>query len=245
MILFYPNSSIKAAMLFLILALFTSISGYSQVPKAFNFQGILLDTDGNANSNSDVTIRASILEGHSNGTFAYSENFMTKTFDNGYFTIDIGRGTPLTGSFEEIDWGKTNYYLKIENLNINGSATLIGDIELLSVPYALFTHYAEEGIPGPQGPTGRPGPPGADGNPGWPGSCGPSGPCGPTGASGPAGPAGEQGEPGDMGNPISIKVNTPPSNPEAGTIYVDDGSNTSDGEIGLRLYTGSSWIDLN
>lgn len=241
----YLNSSFKGFYLvFLLSFLFCSI-GSSQAPKAFNFQGTLLNNNGSPNENADVSIRASIIEGTENGVVSYSEDFSTSTFANGYFTIDIGRGTPISGSFENIDWGKTNYFLKLENLNNGGALTPIGNVELLSVPYAMFTHYAEEGIPGPQGPFGPAGAAGADGRPGDLGPCGPSGPCGPTGPSGPIGANGPTGPPGANGSPILPKTNTPPSNPSIGTIYVDDGTNTADGEIGLRLFTGSSWIDLN
>ncbi len=88
------------------------------------------------------------------------------------------------------------------------------------------------GSPGPQGPPGPPGPDGADG------PAGPAGPTGPTGAVGPV------GEPGADGIQFLEFLDTPPSNPVQYYIYVDSGANRADGEIGLRWYSGTAWIDL-
>lgn len=38
---------------------------------------------------------------------------------------------------------------------------------------------------------------------------------------------------------------SPPSNPGSGDWYLDDGTNTSSGNLGIRIYDGSSWVDQN
>jgi hypothetical protein len=38
---------------------------------------------------------------------------------------------------------------------------------------------------------------------------------------------------------------SPPSNPGSGDWYIDDGTNTSSGNLGIRIYDGSSWVDQN
>jgi hypothetical protein len=35
-----------------------------------------------------------------------------------------------------------------------------------------------------------------------------------------------------------------PSSPSQDTVYLDDGTNTSDGTFGFRYYDGSAWVDL-
>ena len=156
----------------------------------------------------------------------------------------IGEGTLLNGDFELIDWGSNPHFISIELEQANGTFKFLGDIRLLSVPYALFAHFAEEGPFGPQGPQGPQGPKGAEGQPGLPPPCGPVGPIGAMGATGPQGPAGADGPIGATGRPIMVKSSQPIVNPVKGQIYVDDGTNTADGEIGLRYFTGSVWIDI-
>jgi len=48
----------------------------------------------------------------------------------------------------------------------------------------------------------------------------------------------------DMFNIMSVK-SSEPSSPSDGDIYLDDGSNTSSGNYALRVYNGTSWVDMN
>jgi len=213
-----------------------TVAVYGQPTKSFNFQSILLDENGIALNSSTATIRSSLLE--SNGDIAYVEDHQIQTNELGYFSINIGRGSILSGDFESLSWKDEQYFLKLDWIK-DGAFAQLGDIELLSVPYAFVAHHADlVDIPGPLGPAGDSGPPGIKGDPGPPGACGPVGPFPPKGMTGPAGP---QGVDGKM---VVIKNSTPPLNAVSGTIYVDDGSNTSSGQIGLRFFDGTNWIDL-
>lgn len=42
----------------------------------------------------------------------------------------------------------------------------------------------------------------------------------------------------------SVK-SSPPSSPSAGDWYIDDGTNTSSGNVAMRIYDGSAWVDQN
>lgn len=91
---------------------------------------------------------------------------------------------------------------------------------------------------GPEGPAGPEGPPGPPG--------GPAGPKGPTGPVGPMGVPGQslQGAAGPPGKQFQVLKNIEPLNPETNTLYLDDGTNRADGEIGFRYWNGTNWIDL-
>lgn len=126
------------------------------------------------------------------------------------------------------------------------------------------------GPPGPKGPTGPPGDPGPPGIAGEigeigmqgppgevPGPAGPEGPIGPekgdTGLPGPQGlngdpgdpgPTGEQGDQGPfglLGLSLASVVPTPSS---SYLLYLDDGTNTSDGKPALRYWDGTIWIEF-
>ncbi len=46
--------------------------------------------------------------------------------------------------------------------------------------------------------------------------------------------------------PLSFTARaTAPSSPSAGDVYFDDGSNTTNGQPGMRYYTGAAWQDLS
>lgn len=219
-----------------------AVAVYGQPTKSFNFQSILLDENGIALNSSTANIRSSLLE--SNGDIVYVEDHDIQTNELGYFSINIGRGSILSGDFESLSWKDQQYFLRLDWIK-DGALTQLGDIELLSVPYAFVAHHADHvDIPGPLGPAGDSGPPGVKGDPGPPGSCGPVGPSPPVGMTGAAGPQGEMGPQGLDGKMVVLKTSSPPPNAVSGTIYVDDGSNTSSGQIGLRFFDGTNWIDL-
>ncbi len=216
--------------------------GISQPSKSFNFQSILLTDEETPIISSAIELRASLI--NSAGETVYTESHRTETTEIGYFTIDIGKGNVNSGSFDGIDWGIDSYFLKIELVE-GDEVKQLGDIELLSVPYALLAHYAEDiEFEGPMGPQGFPGNPGPKGDQGAIGPCGPQGPSGPKGPQGVAGENGEVGDKGKPGDMIIIKSDVAPSNPWKGQVYVDDGTNTSDGSIGLRYFDGEKWLEI-
>ncbi len=57
----------------------------------------------------------------------------------GLVDLEIGKGTPVTGTFTGINWGDNDYFLKVE-MDPNGGSSwqAMGTSQLLSVPYALY-----------------------------------------------------------------------------------------------------------
>ncbi|RAK39284.1 UNVERIFIED_ORG: collagen triple helix repeat protein [Chitinophaga ginsengisegetis] len=161
-----------------------------------NYQAVARNTNGTVLSNQALTVRFSILGGSAAGPVQYQETHSTSTNTVGLFTLQIGKGTPLTGTYSGVPWANANQYLKVE-ISINGgNFSELGTSQLMSVPYALF---AANGTPGPAGPAGATGPQGAKGDPGVAGPVGPVGPIGPAGAVGPQGAKGDPGVAGPVG----------------------------------------------
>ncbi|MDG1174879.1 MAG: hypothetical protein P8N07_03680 [Flavobacteriales bacterium] len=85
-----------------------------------------IDTEGNETPGVDVSnqpiseeeieVRFSIIETTPTGNLAYSETHTLLTDEFGLFNTVIGQGTkePSSGLFSQIDWGKGNFYLKVE-----------------------------------------------------------------------------------------------------------------------------------
>lgn len=214
-----------------------------------HFQGQLLNDDDSPMVNKTASIKANVLSNSIAQSILYSEFHNIQTDENGYFSLKIGKGADPTSSFAQVNWRSSARYLSLDASIDNSAFNPIGSIELLSVPYAMYAHYVinEDRVPlGPQGPAG---PTGNQGPAGSTGPQGPQGPCGvpgtsPAGPKGPSGPPGIQGPDGPAGRSVMVKSSTPPSSPKSGQIYVDDGTNTANGQIGLRYYTGTNWIDI-
>ena len=161
--------------------------------KGINYQAVARNTNGTVLSNQAVKVKISILGGSANGPVQYMEEHSVNTNQLGLFTLQIGKGTPGTGTFAAIPWQNANQFAKVELAIGGGSYNALGSTQLMSVPYAL---YAASGNPGPAGPAGAQG---IQGVAGPKGDIGATGPAGSVGATGPAGPVGAKGDQGIAG----------------------------------------------
>lgn len=218
---------------------------FAQSPMAVNYQGVAINNDGDAITDKEVNLRISINENGSDGQVVFQENHATTTNSIGHYMIEIGRGNLLQGAFSNITWGENGYWTHIEmDLDNTGNYKSLARIEFLSVPYANYALTAKTGISGPRGFQG---PVGATGPIGPTSAIGPACPPGGTGETGDPGPEGPKGQPGPKGPdafPILVATSDIPPSTEAGRFYMDDGTNRTDGMIGMRFYNGSTWIDL-
>lgn len=153
-----------------------SLAAEAQAPNKMSYQAVIRDNSGNLLQTATVGMRISVLQGSSSGTPVYVETHTPTTNANGLATLEIGGGTPVTGTVGGIDWSQGPYFIQTETDPAGGTNyTIAGSSELLSVPYALYSaNGGVTGPAGPQGPTGLTGP------------TGPQGLQGPTGPQGPA-----------------------------------------------------------
>ena len=126
-----------------LLALFCSISIWSQ-SNGINFQSIILDSNGQIESNTSVQLEFSI--DNSNGNTVYSESQTLTTDNKGIVNTVIGVGTPTIGSsLSDLDW-KQAYSLEVFRL-INGGYVSQGTSTFQSVPYSFVSQsVASDGI---------------------------------------------------------------------------------------------------
>jgi hypothetical protein len=214
----------KKYTLALVLASLFSSFLFAQAPQGFNYQGVARNTFGTIITNKAIGMRFTLHNATPNGTAVYSETKTINTDQYGVFSLVVGSGTPVSGTFNTINWGSGNKYLQVE-MDPNGGNNYkdMGTTQLMSVPFALYAASGNLGPAGPQGPigltgatgptgatgaqgpqgiiglTGATGPQGVQGPIGVTGAVGPTGPIGLTGATGPAGPQGIQGVPGVLG----------------------------------------------
>lgn len=181
---------------------FTFLTIAQAPPQGVNYQAVAMDFSNTELPGTDATsvpvkneaikVRFSIIKDQVDGITTYQEEHTTTTDENGLFQLVIGRGFQLsTDDFESIDWSTGFHFLKVE-IDISGSYTNMGTQQLWSVPYALYSERAKNGIqdivdngdstatfifengityttnnmsgvPGPQGPQGPQGPAGPQG----------------------------------------------------------------------------------
>ncbi len=147
----------RRLLLFTCILFLTALAATAQTPRAMNYQGLARDQAGELIANKLVALRISIVEGSPQGTTVYTEVHKTTTNAFGSFSLQIGRGAVEKGKFENIAWGSTNQYLRIEFDAAGGTSyKLMGSSELLSVPYAYHAGTAGKLFGTTSGPTGVP-----------------------------------------------------------------------------------------
>jgi hypothetical protein len=133
--------------IFLAFSLLTCFSLFGQAPEAFKYQSILRDVNGAEISNQTVSLRISVHDNTPNGLIIYQESHQVTTNNFGLFSLSVGLGNPLIGTFSAIDWGTNSKYVQIE-ADLTGGTNFIsfGTSELLSVPYALYAKNATSAL---------------------------------------------------------------------------------------------------
>ena len=128
----------------LLTALLLGTGLLAQSPEAFNYQGVARDAGGDALANTAIGVQFQLHQGTAVGTVVYSETHSPTTNDLGLFSLEVGNGTPGTGTFAAIDWSAGPYFLEVGMDPAGGSSyTSVGAQQLLSVPYALHAKTAE------------------------------------------------------------------------------------------------------
>ncbi len=132
----------------LLIVLLTAISVIqAQVPQKMSYQAVIRDGGGELVTNSSIGIQVSILQGSSEDVVVYTETHLATTNDNGLVSLEIGDGTVVSGSMEEIIWTEGPYFIQTEtDLQGGSNYTLLHTSELLSVPYALHARTTEDAV---------------------------------------------------------------------------------------------------
>jgi len=115
-------------------------STFAQAPQKMSYQAVIRNTSNALVTSTAVGMRISVLQGSSTGTAVYVETQTPSTNANGLVSLEIGTGTPVTGTFAGINWATGPYFIKTETDPTGGTAySIAGTNELMSVPYALFS----------------------------------------------------------------------------------------------------------
>ena len=217
--------------------LFLAINSFAQTPQAVNYQGIARNPSGTALLNQLLGLQLSIRSGSAIGPIVYQETHSPTTNQFGLYTVSLGAGTPVIGTFSSIAWANGPYFLEI-GMDITGGNSYVaaGTTQFISVPYALYAETSGSSTPGPAGATGATG------------IAGPSGPSGDPGATGLTGATGPSGDPGATGligatGPIGLTGATGPSGDPGATGLT--GATGANGATGFTGATGATGLTGN
>jgi uncharacterized protein (TIGR02145 family) len=122
----------------LVLFLFVSSLGFSQVPGAFKYQSVLRNSQGLVLVNQEVDIRFSIWANYPHNVL-FTEYHEAITNQVGIISINIGEGIG-TDNLLDINWSNgIQKYLSVA-IDTTGTGIYVdmGSSPLLSVPYALY-----------------------------------------------------------------------------------------------------------
>lgn len=128
----------------LLLLVLTPIFTFAQAPEGINYQAVARDGNGDILLNQSLTIRLTIKESGPAGTTVYQETHNASTNDFGLFSLTIGQGSTISGSFSNLDWGSNSHFLQVE-VDDGGGYTNMGTTQFVSVPYALYAKEAGGG----------------------------------------------------------------------------------------------------
>ncbi len=108
-------------------------------PQKINYQAVAVNSSGVTVKNRVISLKLSILDSSSTGSVLYSETHQPTTDGFGQFSVFLGGGTAVSGTFPNIPWGNTkDKFLKAEaDLNGGANYVLMGLSQVVSVPYAL------------------------------------------------------------------------------------------------------------
>ncbi len=139
------------------------VSAQGTVPGGINYQAVARDNSGKEIVNTPIEVQFSILSGSPQGDMVYREvHTGITTSKYGVFSLVIGQGTPVSGTFAEIDWSEFNHWLQV-SVKFENNFMDMGTMQFMAVPYALYAGKSlEPGPSGPPGPKGDPGDPASD-----------------------------------------------------------------------------------
>jgi hypothetical protein len=127
----------------IVAAVFVTAISWAQIPQKMSYQAVIRNSENALVTSSPVGMRISILQGSTDGSPVYVENQTPTSNANGLATIEIGGGTPVTGTFASIDWSSGLYFIKTETDPTGGTNyTITGTSQMLSVPYALYAEIS-------------------------------------------------------------------------------------------------------
>jgi len=120
-----------------------AINANAQTPQFINYQAIARDASGSILSDQPIGVQLTINDGSPTGTTQYNERQTVTTNNFGLFNLQIGNGTPVSGTMGGITWSSGPKYLLV-GIDPTGGTSYVamGSQQLISVPYSFYADNA-------------------------------------------------------------------------------------------------------
>ena len=112
---------------FSVLSLLLFSSNLFAQSKNIFYQGIAINGQGSVLASQSITVRLSVLDDINSGTASYVETQTATTSATGAFSLMVGTGTAVTGTYSSINLMSSVNYLKVEIKPSGGSYTTISN----------------------------------------------------------------------------------------------------------------------
>jgi hypothetical protein len=143
----------------LVLLLIANVA-IAQAPQGIPYQAAARNSSGAILASTNISVRFTIRDSIATGAIKYRETHSVTTTAQGMFSLNVGQGTVVSGTFSGINWGTNAKFMQVE-IDPAGSTSYIdmGTQQMMSVPYAKyaetsgavvssggsgFTHYVGE-----------------------------------------------------------------------------------------------------
>jgi len=104
----------KSIFLSSFLCLSLSVIGLFAQAQTIAYQGTAVNATGQLLTNQSVALRLSVLDGSATGTAVYVETQAKTSSASGTFTVQVGAGTAVTGTFASVNLMANTHFLKVE-----------------------------------------------------------------------------------------------------------------------------------
>jgi len=120
-------------------------TAHAQAPQGIPYQAAARNSSGAILASTPISVRFSIRDSIATGAIKYRETHSVTTTEQGMFSVNIGQGTPVSGTFATINWGTNAKYMQVEIDPAGGSSYIdMGTQQMMSVPYSI---YSNNGLP--------------------------------------------------------------------------------------------------
>eukprot|EP01035_Chromulina_nebulosa_P021964 gene21964-28436_t len=120
-------------------------TAHAQAPQGIPYQAAARNSSGAVLASTAISVRFTIRDSVTTGAIKYRETHSITTDANGMFSVNVGEGTPVSGTFASINWGTNAKFLQVELDPVGGSSYIdMGTQQMMSVPYSI---YSNNGMP--------------------------------------------------------------------------------------------------
>ncbi len=110
----------------------------AQAPQGIPYQAVARNSTGAILASTSISVRFTIRDSIATGAIKYRETHSVTTTAQGMFSVNVGQGTVVSGTFAGINWGTNAKFMQVEMDPAGGGSYIdMGTQQMMSVPYSF------------------------------------------------------------------------------------------------------------